>query len=130
LGIVNVLQGMKKILGKIGVYAIWGLILILALSVARNVSRDAQINAQIKAEKAKLAKIQADNNKLIQELTQTQNPNFIEKEVRDKLGLGKTGEAMVVLPDEETLRKLAPQMPVEIDTLPDPNWGKWEKLFF
>ena len=130
MGIVNVLQGMKKFLGKIAGYAVWGLILILALSVARNVSRDAQVNAQIQTEKAKLAKIQADNNKLIQELAQTQNPNFIEKEVRDKLGLGKTGEAMVVLPDEDVLRKLAPQMPVEVDSLPDPNWVKWEKMFF
>jgi hypothetical protein len=121
---------MKKFLGKIAGYAVWGLILILALSVARNVSRDAQVNAQIQTEKAKLAKIQADNNKLIQELAQTQNPNFIEKEVRDKLGLGKTGEAMVVLPDEDVLRKLAPQMPVEVDSLPDPNWVKWEKMFF
>jgi len=121
---------MKKVLGKIAGYAVWGLILILALSVLKNISRDAQISSQIQAEKAKLAKIQADNNKLIQEVAQTQNPNFIEKEVRDKLGLGKTGEAMVVLPDEDTLRKLAPQMPVEVDTLPDPNWVRWEKLFF
>ncbi len=77
-----------------------------------------------------MAKIQADNNKLQEELAQTQNPNFIEKEVRDKLGLGKTGEAIVVLPDADTLRKLAPQMPTEVDTLPYPNWKKWEKLFF
>jgi cell division protein FtsB len=121
---------MKKFLGKIAGYAIWGLILILALSVARNVSRDAQINTQVQAEKAKLAKIQADNNNLIQEIAQTQSPDFIEREVRDKLGLGKEGEATVVLPDDDTLRKLAPQMPVENDTLPDPNWVKWEKLFF
>jgi len=121
---------MKKILGKIGIYAIWGLILILVLSVARNVSRDVQVGKQIQAEKAKIAKMQADNQKLEEELTQTQNPSFIEKEVRDKLGLGKTGEAIVVLPDEDTLRNLAPQMPVEINTLPDPNWVKWKKLFF
>jgi len=130
LGIVNVLQDMKKIFGKIGIYAIWGLIIILSLSVIQNVSRNAQINAQIQAEKAKLAKIQADNDKLTQELTQTQNPNFIEKEVRDELGLGKAGEAIVVLPDADTLRKLAPQTTIEVDTLPDPNWVKWEKLFF
>jgi hypothetical protein len=121
---------MKKILGKIAGYAVWGLILILALSVLKNVRRDAQINNQIQAEKVKLAKIQADNDKLTQELVQTQNPNFIEKEVRDKLGLGKEGEAIVVLPDGDTLRKLAPQMPLEVDALPDPNWVKWEKLFF
>jgi cell division protein FtsB len=121
---------MKKIFGKIGIYAIWGLILILALSVFKNIGRTAQISNQIRTEKAKLSKIQADNNKLVEELAQTQNPNFIEKEIRNKLGLGKAGEAIVVLPDAEILRKLAPQTPSEVDTLPDPNWLKWKKLFF
>ena len=121
---------MSKIFGKIGIYAIWGLILILSLSVFNNLRRDTQISSQIQAEKDKIAKIQAENNKLQDQLAQTQNPNFIEQEVRDKLGLGKAGEAIVVLPDDETLRKLAPQMPVEADVLPDPNWIKWEKLFF
>ena len=129
LGIVNVLQGMKKIFGKIGIYAIWGLIIILSLSVIQNVGRNVQIDDQIQEEKAKLAKIQADNDKLNQELAQTQSPDFIEKEVRDELGLGKTGEAMVVLPDDDILRKLAPQMSTEVDVLPNPNWIKWEKLF-
>jgi cell division protein FtsB len=121
---------MKKIFGKIGIYAIWGLIIILSLSVVQNVSRNAQISDQIQSEKAKLAKIQEDNNKLTQELAQTQSPDFIEKEVRDELGLGKAGEAMVVLPDDDTLRKLAPPVVTETDTLPDPNWLKWKKLFF
>lgn len=121
---------MKKILEKIAGYVVWGLILILVVSVFRNIGRTNQIKSQIQAEKTKLAKIQADNDKLVKELAQTQNPNFIEKEVRDKLGLGKEGEAIVVLPDSEVLRKLAPQIPSEVDTLPDPNWVKWKKLFF
>jgi cell division protein FtsB len=121
---------MKKIFGKIGIYAIWGLIIILSLSVIKNVERNTQINNQIQAEKTKLAKIQVDNNKLEEELAQAQSPDFIEKEVRDELGLGRTGEATVVLPDDDTLRKLAPQMPSETDSLPDPNWLKWKKMFF
>ena len=128
--IVNILQGMKTILNKVGGYAIWVLIVILSLSVFKSFGRTAQIKAQIEAEKAKLAKIQAENNKLQEELVQTQNPNFIEKEVRNKLGLGKQGEAIVVLPDADILRNLAPKKVVEVDTLPDPNWKKWEKLFF
>lgn len=129
-GIVNVLQDMRKIIEKIAIYAILGLIVILALSVVGSFQRATQISSQIQAEKAKLAKIQEDNNKLRQQLVQTQKPDFIEKEVRDKLGLGKEGEAIVVLPDADTLRKLAPEAQVEADTLPDPNWKKWERLFF
>ncbi|HKB88096.1 MAG TPA: septum formation initiator family protein [Patescibacteria group bacterium] len=121
---------MKRIFNKLGGYAIWLLILLLTVSVIKSIKRTAQIHVQIESEKAKLAKIQADNNKLSAELAQTQNPNFIERQVRDKLGLGKINEAIVVLPDAETLRKLAPYMEVVADTLPDPNWKKWEKLFF
>ncbi len=121
---------MKKIFGKIAGYAILVLILILALSVFKNVSRDIQISNQIEAEKAKIAKMQAENKRLEEELLQTQNQNFIEKEIRNKLGLGKSGEAIVVLPDADTLRSLAPKTTVEVDTLPDPNWVKWKKLFF
>lgn len=121
---------MKKIIEKIAGYAIWGLIILLTISVFRNLGRSGQIKDQIQAEKAKLVKIQADNDILLNELAQAQNPNFIEKEIRNKLGLGKEGEATVVLPDTETLKKLAPKISSLVDTLPDPNWVKWKKLFF
>jgi cell division protein FtsB len=121
---------MKKIFEKIGGYTILLLILVLALSVFKNVSRGMQIDRQIEAEKAKITKMQAENKKLEEELIKTQNQDFIEKEIRNKLGLGKSGEAIVVLPDDDLLRKLAPQTSIETDTLPDPNWMKWKKLFF
>lgn len=121
---------MKKIIEKIVGFAIWGLVILLVISVLRNIERTTRIKNQIESEKAKLTKIQTDNNKLAEELAQTQTSNFIEKEVRNKLGLGKEGEAIVVLPDTETLKKLAPQIPTYSDTLPDPNWVKWKKLFF
>lgn len=121
---------MKKIIEKITGFIIWGLIILLAISVFRNIERTIRIKNQIEAEKTKLAKIQAENDKLVEELAQTQTSNFIEKEVRNKLGLGKEGEAIVVLPDSEILKKLAPQIPTYSDTLPDPNWVKWKKLFF
>ena len=121
---------MKKIIEKITGFVIWGLIILLVISVFRNIERTTRIKNQIEAEKAKLAKIQEDNDKLVNELAQIQTSNFIEKEIRNKLGLGKEGEAIVVLPDAETLKKLAPQMPINSNTLPDPNWVKWKKLFF
>ncbi len=120
---------MKGIINKIAVYLIWGLILLLTLNLLKDINRARQIKEQIASERAKLAKIEADNKKLEEELLHTQSPDFIEKQVRDKLGLAKEGEAIVVLPDEETLKKLAPQAPTEADSLPDPNWRKWLKLF-
>jgi len=130
LVIVNTLQGMKNLGSKIAGWVIWILIALLGIALVKDIQRSYQIKEQVQAEKDKVVGIQAENNKLMAELTQTQNPDFIEKEIRNQLGLGKAGEAIVVLPDDDTLKKLAPQVTVEADTLPPPNWEKWEKLFF
>ena len=76
----------------------------------------AGIRSAVQAEKAKVEKMKEDNAALTAQIAQIQSPEFIEGQIRNKLGLVKPGEAIVVLPDADTLRKLAPQMPVEVDT--------------
>ena len=116
---------MKKILG----IATWFLIVFLLISTVKNLQKVAGIRSAVQAEKAKVEKMKEDNAALQAQIAQIQSPEFIEGQIRNKLGLVKPGEAIVVLPDVNILRKLAPQIPVETDTLPDPNWKKWEKLF-
>jgi cell division protein FtsB len=115
----------KKALG----YATWALIAFLLISTIRNINRVAGIRTQVEKERQRVEKMQADNAKLEEQIAETQGSDFIEKQIRNKLGLAKVGEAIVVLPDEEILRKLAPQITSEEDVLPDPNWKKWLKLF-
>jgi hypothetical protein len=74
--------------------------------------------------------MQAETAQLEEQIAVAEGSNFIEKQIRNKLGLVKPGEAIVVLPDAEILKKMAPQIIAEEDVLPDPNWKKWEKLFF
>jgi cell division protein FtsB len=119
----------KEFFGRVWGYVVWVLVLILTVSVIRNVSKVASIRSEVGREQAKVDKIKEENARLEQEIAQTQTQEFTEKQVRDKLGLVREGEAIVVLPDEDTLRKLAPQIPEESDTLPDPNWKRWLKLF-
>ena len=122
-------ENTKKRLNKITGYVLWVLILLLSLSLVRNISISARIKAAIAAEKAKVAKMEDDNKSLESQIAQTQSGLYIEKQIRDKLGLVKAGEAIVVLPDEETLKKLAPPEAADSQVLPDPNWQKWIKLF-
>jgi len=119
-------KGMTKIVG----YAIWILIVLLAFSAFRSFGSAASVRAQIKAEEDRVIKMQKDNQELENKILTTQGGDFVEREIRDKLGLVKTGEAVVVLPDADTLRKIAPVAPADVESLPDPNWKKWEKLFF
>ena len=109
--------------------AVWVLIVLLLVSTVKNIERVSGIKSAVQKEKEKVEKMKEDNLKLEEQIAQTQGSEFIDKEIRDKLGLVKEGEAIVVLPDAEVLKKLAPQMPVEQDSLPYPNWKKWLKLF-
>ncbi len=114
-----------KLLGYIGL----GIIALMIISIVRNIGRVASIRKEVEKEKQKLEKIEAENKRIEEEIAKAQAPEFIEKQVRDKLGLVKEGETVVVLPDEEALKKLAPKIETQEDYLPDPIWKKWLKLF-
>ena len=116
----------QKLIG----YALLLLVVLMLVSIARNIGRIASIRSEVEKEKMKMEKIQKENEELERQIFETQGFEFIEKQLRDKLGLAKEGEVIVVLPDEETLRKLAPKVYEEQDVLPDPNWKKWLNLFF
>jgi cell division protein FtsL len=116
----------KRLLG----YAIWVFVVILLISTVRNINSVRNIQSQVDSEKLKVEKMKEENAQLQAQINQAQSQDYIEKQIRNELGLSKPGEAIVVLPDPDVIRKLAPVTPVEEDTLPDPNWVRWEKLFF
>jgi len=120
--------GMIK--AKIVGYAIWVLILMLGISAIRNFGRITRVRSEIAKERERVESMKRKNEELAKRLAETQSVEFVEAEIRNKLGLVKEGETVVILPDEETLRKLAPNLLSEPETLPDPNWRRWLKLFF
>ena len=115
---------------KLVSYGLWLMVIILAFSVFQNAKKAADTKNQIQREREKVAKMKVQNEELEKRVSEAQSLSYIEKQVRDRLGLVKAGESIVILPDESVLRSLAPNVDHEKNTLPDPNWKKWEKLFF
>lgn len=119
-------QGLtKKLIRFVFVF----LCFLLLLSVARNILRMKKVNRQLANEREAIEKIKKENEEFKKKLSEIQSQEYIEKELRDKLGLVKEGEIVVVLPDAETLRNLVPDFEEEAESLPDPIWKKWVKLF-
>lgn len=119
-------QGLtKKLIRFVFVF----LCFLLLLSVARNILRMKKVNRQLANEREAIEKIKKENEEFKKKLSEIQSQEYIEKELRDKLGLAKEGEIVVVLPDAETLRNLVPDFEEEAESLPDPIWKKWLKLF-
>lgn len=73
-------------------------------------------------------KLEARNKELKEKLSQTESPDFIEEQARNKLGLGKTGETMVIIPDDKLKLVMEASQSAQVVRLP--NWLGWWKVFF
>jgi len=122
----------EKLKEKLRVYSNYLLIFIFLLmfaSLIRNILRVVESNKRIEKAQDQVEKLKKENEELEEKLAVTKSEGYIEKQLRDKLGLAKEGEIVIVLPDEKILETLAPSLEEEGETLPDPNWKKWLKLF-
>ena len=110
-------------------YLLFFLCIVFALSLARNIARIKNAQVRVEGIKERVEKLQKEKEELRVKVEEAKKQEYIEKQLRDKLGLSKEGETIVVLPDADTLRKLVPPIPEEEETLPDPNWKKWLQVF-
>ncbi len=71
----------------------------------------------------RLVEEQEKNSKLQRDLAKIESPQYIEKQAREKLNLGKPGEYNIILPP------ITPQpspTPAEVLT----NWEQWVRVFY
>ncbi|MBU0569705.1 septum formation initiator family protein, partial [Patescibacteria group bacterium] len=125
----QMLTVIKNKLEKLSGYLLVFFVLILSFSLARNIMRINKAKTRIQEAQERVDKLEEEKAKLGVKLEVVEGDEFIEKQMRDKLGLAKEGEVVVILPDDEILRKLAPNYKEEEETLPEPNWRRWARLF-
>ena len=127
-------RGMKPLLNKISKFGrifILLVAIIFGYSLIQNIQTILSADTRIQLAYQKLEQSKQENNRLSEQIREVESPFFEEKQARDKLGLAKPGETVVVLPDEATLRRLAPpQLEQTDESLPAANWKKWLELFF
>lgn len=119
----------SKIVNIMGLVASITVFMILISSLFKSVSRIKVGNAVIEKTKAKIEKSEAENQKLADQLKITESEEFMEKQLRDKLGLAKEGEIILVLPEPDIVKKLSPQLPIDEEAKPKSNLQKWVELF-
>ena len=74
----------------------------------------------------KLYSLEVKNKELKSKLSEVKSPEFIERSARDKLGLTKEGETVVVIPMQVLERVLGVEREEEVKL---PNPLGWLKLF-
>jgi len=73
-----------------------------------------------------LVKEKNENQKLKNQLSLVENPNFLEQQARNNLFLVKAGEQDVLIPKDLLTASNSAKTSQEVV----PNWKKWWKLFF
>lgn len=106
-----------------------GFALILSLSLTRSIAGIKSADEKIDEARERVEKLKKEGEELEIKLEEVKSEEFVEKQLRDKLGLAKEGEIVVILPEDDIVRKFAPNMEEEEEILPDPNWKKWIHLF-
>jgi len=127
---INTLKEKVKLIGEksLGFFLLI-LLGIFILSIVRNFERVREAEMLAKEGEDEVRKLRDDQEKLKEEIEKVQSEEFVEKQLRDTLGMAKEGEIIIILPEDDIVRKFAPKVEMEEEVLPDPNWKKWVKLF-
>jgi cell division protein FtsB len=109
-----------KIIKNLLVFLVGGVIIVnLALGCWRLWQAGGKVGEAAK----QLEKLKIKNEKLKSELEYVKSPEFVEKEAREKLGLGRPGEEVWILPS------ISANQPPISENQDKPNWERWWELF-
>lgn len=110
---------------KLLIFLITGLGFYLSFNLARGIWDSYQNTSRLIESKNNLAREKDNNQKLKEQLGLVSSPYFVEKEARDKLGLAKPGETIIVTPTPE-IQKEEEKSPFEGLSIQE-SW--WEVFF-
>lgn len=118
---------MKTDKSKLGGWIILIIGLVMAIRTGTNVYRLWRAGDQVEEQTKAVEAARLENERLKQELAKAQNPETVEKEAREKLGYGREGETIVIVPKEENPGTNKANEANSQKT--EPNWKKWWKLY-
>ncbi len=111
---------------KIGLGIIILVVLIVAYNLITQIMEATRSGERLSQAADIVYKLEAKNRELKNKLVQIQSPEFIEQEARDRLGLTKQGETIVIIPEEKLKLILGASASAQIRL---PNWLGWLRVF-
>ncbi|MBI2338727.1 septum formation initiator family protein [Candidatus Daviesbacteria bacterium] len=112
----------KKIVLGIIIFAV----LIVAYNLIIQIMGGIKSGERLSSAADAVYKLEIKNKELKNKLAQIQSPEFLEEEIRNKLGFAKKGETIVVIPEEKIKSVLGTNSSLEVRL---PNWLGWLKVF-
>lgn len=104
---------------------LWGLEILLILSLMGSIIHVWNKKDVVSDRKQVLSRVEAEHERLKQKLSEAQSQPFIEREAREKLGLVKPGEVIVLVGQSSSSASRGIQTGAALS-----HWRQWWKLFF
>ena len=107
------------------------LVIIFSANLAKSVLETRANLGRLDRLKKEVSKLASGVESLKREEEYKKSPEFLEREARDKLGLVKKDEKLLILPEmDNVLGGKYSQMPNPAKIDKTPNWVKWKKFLF
>ncbi|OGV97286.1 hypothetical protein A2W24_06265 [Microgenomates group bacterium RBG_16_45_19] len=113
----------------------WGIVVVgvvLAVNLSRSIYDFVGLKDRLVEAREKVDKLKAEQEALEKEYSYKTSPDYVEQTIRETLNMGRSGEVVVVLPQEiaeatETVElRVSPAEPPEVM----PRWRQWLEVFF
>ena len=111
-------------------YLIFAIALFLIVSMGRSTIGFLGKTGTIDEAQKKVEELEKEQALLLEVKEEVDSLEFVEKEARERLGLAKPGEVVLILPSDEVLAKLAPEIEDELKVEELPIYMRWLRLFF
>lgn len=109
---------------------VFGIFILFLWSLGRNLVGLSQLDERLVTARNEIDILRQENLKLQEQAEEAQSPLQEEKDIRNKLGLTKPGETVVLIPDDvwdELYISTESARPVEPPHIP--VWKQWVNLF-
>lgn len=110
-------------------YVIIFLCFSLMFSFFQSLQRARNASLRVSTMQKRVEDLENRKQELEIRVNEAKSEEYVETQLRTKLGLAKENEIVIILPEDDVIRRFAPSKEVYVDELPDPNWKKWMKLF-
>lgn len=113
---------------KIGLVLVFSITLLIAYNLIVQIFDALKSSERLSLEAEKLSRLEVKNRELKEQLARVKSLEFIEEQARDKLGLARTGETIVIIPEDKLQEVLG--LSKKVGEVRLPNWLGWWRLFF
>ena len=111
----------------------WIIILVslfMIISLSRSVVDLWERRKIVKEEQDRLSQVEKKHKELTEKLNMVQTPAFVEKEARERLGMAKAGDTVIIMDTGTTSPKEREGIPATDSSGQLPYWKQWWQMFF